>query len=118
MKKKTMKLKGAIVGVLSALISIPALSCNMIKLETLTAQNLSEQDIQILIDESVLQTTEESNQFLINQEKIEDAVQAIDDQELRNFLDILRMAVSSNTNVNNPSCDDMVISTQDVSKMK
>lgn len=113
-----MNLKGAIVGLISTLISVPAFSCNTIKLETLTAQNLSEQDIQILIDKSVLQETEDLSQFIINQDKIEDAIQALEDQELRDFLEHLRSVVSSNTDVNNPSCDDMVISTQDVSKIR
>jgi hypothetical protein len=113
MKKPSINLKKAVLGVMTTLVAVPALACHLIKLETLQSQNLSEQDIQVLVDENILSKTEVTNQFSINKDRIENLVENSGDQELQSFLIWLKSIVGSGTDVNNPSCDDMVLSSQD-----
>ncbi len=113
MKQQSISFKKAVLGVLATVVSMPALACNLISFEALQNRRLSEQDIEVLLNEKILLKTDVSNQFFIDHDRMDEIIQSSQDQELQNFSKWLRSVVDSNANVSNPSCDEMVLSTQD-----
>lgn len=113
MRRQSTNFKKAILGIMTTVVSMPAIACHLISVEALQSKSLSEQDIEVLIDEKVLLKTEVSNQFSINKDRIDILIQESGDQELQSFVKWLKNMMDSNTDVNNPVCDEMVLSTQD-----
>lgn len=113
MKQQSTNFKKAILALMTTVVSMPALACHLISVEALQHKNLSEQDIEVLMAEKILSKTEVANQFFIDKDRIEVLIQDSKDQELQGFLKWLKNMMDSNTDVNNPVCDEMVLSTQD-----
>lgn len=77
------------------------------------AKNMDQHLVQELIDQQILLSSQKSDYYFLNKEKVMTIFQESNDQELIQFMKALEQLVSGSSEVNIKNPNEMVLTTQD-----